>query len=118
MHLCLVLSPSSDPRVFIGEGGARMSPPSNWVLVPPGDAGLTRRVKAAGPSWAVQEKRGRKVFSKGLWAPAENVSAARAALEAERSTVAYAKRKQADAARRDETQAAYVITFEAEVLAY
>ena len=38
-----------------------MSPPLNWVCLPPGDAGLTRRVKAAGPSWAVVEKRGRKV---------------------------------------------------------
>ena len=28
--------------------------------MPPGDAGLTRRVKAAGPSWTVIEKRGRK----------------------------------------------------------
>jgi hypothetical protein len=118
MDRCLILSPSEDPRVFIGEGGVRMTPALDWVCVPPGDAGLTRRVKAAGPSWAVVEKRGRKVFSKGLWAPAANVSAARAALEAERSTVAYAKRRQADVARREETQAAYVVTFESEVHAY
>jgi len=118
MDHCLVLAPSADPRVFIGDGGVRMTPPVNWVCVPPGDAGLTRRVKAAGPSWAVVEKRGRKVFSKGLWAPCENVSAARAALEAERSTAAYAKKKQADATRRDRTQAAYVITFESEVREY
>jgi hypothetical protein len=115
---CLILAPTSDPRVFIAQGGARMTPPIDWVCVPPGDAGLTRRVKAAGPSWAVQEKRGRKVFSKGLWAPAANVAAARAALESERSTVAYAKRRQADVARREQTQAAYVVTFETEVLKY
>jgi hypothetical protein len=115
---CLILSPTADPRVFIGPDGTRMSPPLNWVCVPPGDAGLTRRVKAAGPSWAVVEKRGRKVFSKGLWAPCENVTNARAALEAERSTVAYAKRKTADAARREQTQAAYVVEFESEVLGY
>ena len=115
---CLTLSPTADPRVFVGDGGVRMTPPLNWVCVPPGDAGLTRRVKAAGPSWAVIEKRGRKVFSKGLWAPCENVAAARAALEAERSTVAYAKRRKADVARREETQAAYVVTFESEVFSY
>lgn len=116
--LCLVLAPTADARVFVDSAGTRMTPPLNWVCLPPGDAGLTRRVKAAGPSWAVVEKRGRKVFSKGLWAPAANVTAAREALEAERSTVAYAKRKQADATRRDDAQAAYVVTFESEVLAY
>ena len=31
---------------------------------------LTRRVKAAGEHWVVQEKKGRKIFSKGVWAPA------------------------------------------------
>jgi hypothetical protein len=117
-ELCLVLAPTTDARVFIDANGQRMSPPLNWVCLPPGDAGLTRRVKAAGPSWAVVEKRGRKVFSKGLWAPAANITAAREALQAERSTVAYAKRKQADATRRDDAQAAYVVTFESEVLAY
>jgi hypothetical protein len=33
------------------------------MLLPPGDAALTRRVKAADDHWVVQEKKGRKVFS-------------------------------------------------------
>ena len=87
----LTLAPTPDPRVFLAPDGRRLSPPADWACLPPGDAGLTRRVKAAGPSWQVIEKRGRKSFSKGLWAPRANIETARAALDAERSTEAYAK---------------------------
>ena len=111
----LVLAPTSDPRVFIAPDGRRCSPPESWACLPPGDAALTRRVKLAGPSWAVIEKRGRKAFSKGLWAPRETIEAMRVALEAERSTESYAKKRVADVARRERTQAEYVVTFETEV---
>ena len=114
----LVLAPTVDPRLFVAPDGARLSPPDGWVCLPPGDAALTKRVKQAGPSWAILEKRGRKVFSKGLWAPRENIVAAKTAVDAERSTVAYAKKRTADVARRERTQAEYVATFEAEVLAF
>jgi hypothetical protein len=112
----LTLAPTGDPRVFISPDGRRLSPPAGWACLPPGDAGLTRRVKAAGPSWAVIEKKGRKAFSKGLWAPAEHIERARAALDAERSTEGYAKKRVASVARREKTQAAYVVTFEQSVL--
>jgi hypothetical protein len=115
---CLVLAPTSDPRVFVAPDGARMSPPADWICLQPGDAALTRRVKQAGPSWAVLEKRGRKTFSKGLWAPRANVEAMRAAVESERSTESYAKKRVADVARRERAQAEYVVTFEQEVLAF
>lgn len=111
----LVLAPTSDPRIFIAPDGTRRSPPEGWACLPPGDAALTRRVKQAGPSWAVIEKRGRKAFSKGLWAPRENIEAVRLAVETERSTETYAKKRAADVARRERTQAEYVLTFEAEV---
>lgn len=111
----LTLAPTTDPRVFAAPDGKRLSPPAGWACLPPGDAGLTRRVKAAGPSWVVIEKRGRKAFSKGLWAPRENIEAAKAALDAERSTDAYAKKREADVARRERGHAEYVQTFELEV---
>ncbi|HEY1546415.1 MAG TPA: DUF2293 domain-containing protein [Kofleriaceae bacterium] len=114
----ITLAPTADPRVFVDPNGRRMSPPDGWVCLPPGDAGLTRRVKAAGPSWQVIEKRGRKAFSKGLWAPREHVEAARAALEAERSTDAYANKRAADVARRERGHAVYAQEFEAEVFAF
>ena len=114
----LTFAPTPDPRVFRAPDGTLKSPPAGWDCLPPGDAGLTRRVKAAGPSWVVQEKKGRKLFSRGLWASAETIDAARAALEAERSTDVYAKRRESDARRRDRDQAAYVTEFEGEVLAF
>ena len=85
--------------------------PADWVLVPPGDAALTRRVRAAGESWTVAEKRGRKVFSRGLWAPAATVARVKAELEAERATDAYARRREADAGRRERAQGEYVEEF-------
>ncbi|MBN9119858.1 MAG: DUF2293 domain-containing protein [Planctomycetes bacterium] len=85
--------------------------PDGWVLVPPGDAALTRRVRAAGESWSVAEKRGRKVFSRGVWAPGTTVERVKAELEAERSTDAYARRREADAGRREKAQAEYVEEF-------
>jgi hypothetical protein len=115
---CLVLSPTSDARVFLSRDGTRVTPPDDWSCLPPGDAALTRRVKQAGPSWAVIEMRGRKAFSKGLWAPRANIDIVRRAIEAERSTDAYAKKRHSDVARRERTQAAYVVTFETEVLAF
>jgi hypothetical protein len=111
----LVLAPTSDPRVFLAPDGRRLSPPTDWVCLPPGDAGLTRRVKKAGPSWAVVERHGRKLFSRGLWAPAANIEAARHALDSERATDVYARRRQSDTARRVRQQAEYVVEFEEEV---
>jgi Uncharacterized conserved protein (DUF2293) len=92
--------------------------PIGWVLLPPGDAALTRRVKAAGKHWVVQEKRGRKTFSRGVWAPGMTVDQIRAQLQAERSAPGFAKKKAADARRREEAQAAYVEDFHGAILAF
>lgn len=75
--------------------GKVLTAPAGWVLLPPGDAALTRRVKAAGDHWAVQEKKGRKIFSRGVWAPAATIDRILAELVAERSTESFAKRKEA-----------------------
>jgi TfoX/Sxy family transcriptional regulator of competence genes len=85
--------------------------PEGWVLLPPGDAALTRRVKAAGEAWAVAEKKGRKVFSRGGWAPATTVERVRSELEAERSTEGFTKRKEANARRREKSHTEYVEDF-------
>ncbi len=112
----LVLAPTAQPTVFLAPDGTKHMAPQGWGCLPPGDAGLTRRVKSLGPSWAIIEKRGRKAFSKGLWAPRENIEAAKLALEAERSTPAYAKKRASASARRGHEQASYVVSFEVEIL--
>jgi hypothetical protein len=93
-----------------------LRPPNDWELVPPGDPALTRRLKAAGPTWTVQEKRGRKTFSRGVWAARAVVEAIRAELAAERAEPQYARRREADARRREREQAAYVEEFRDTIL--
>jgi len=78
----------------------------------------TRRVKTMGPSWAVIEKKGRKAFSKGLWAPRENIDSVAQDIEKERSTESYARKRESDIARRHRAQAEYVVTFASEVESY
>lgn len=103
-------------QVLEGDAAKTYQPPPGWECLPPGDAALTRKVKATGPSVTLQEKRGRKIFSKGVWAPAPQIAAARAELEALRGSEQYQKKKQADRRRRDQKQEAYVEDFEAAVL--
>lgn len=95
--------------------GEVIAVPDTWDLLPPGDAGVTRRVKAAGPTWTVKERRGRREFSQGLWAEAAHIKHARQSMEATRSTPQYAKAKVAAKTRRDEKQGEYVEDFQAAV---
>lgn len=110
--------PGPRPNSVRTARGEVIATPEGWTLLPPGDAALTRRVKAAGPHWIVAEKKGRKVFSRGVWAPAETIERIAADLEAERSTEQFAKRKEADARRREKTQAAFVEDFTGAVLQF
>lgn len=100
------------------ETGEEVPPPAGWALLPPGDGGLTRRVKAAGPSWTITEKKGRRTFSRGVLAPAETIEREKARLEAERATPAYRKKLEASRQRRAAEHAAYVKEFHGEVLAF
>ena len=111
-------APGPTPNTVRATDGKILTAQNGWVLFPPGDAALTRRVKAAGDHWVVQEKKGRKLFSRGVWAPASTIERIRAELEAERSTEGYAKRKVADAKRRENVQAEYVEDFTGAVLTF
>ncbi len=110
--------PGPTPNTVRTADGKVLNVPDGWVLLPPGDAALTRRVKAASAHWVVQERRGRKIFSKGVWAPATTIERIRAELEAERSTESFAKKKVADARRRQKAQAGYVEDFHGAVVAF
>ncbi len=106
-----MFTPGPTPNTVRAADGKVLTAPEGWILLPPGDAALTRRVKAAGEHWIVAEKRDRKVFSRGVWASATTIERIRAELTAERATEGFAKRKEADARRRDKAQAEYVEDF-------
>lgn len=106
-----IFTPGPTPNTVRAADGRILTAPEGWILLPPGDAALTRRVKAAGDHWVVAEKKGRKVFSRGIWAPATNIERIRADLEVERATEGFSKKKEADARRREKAQAEYVEDF-------
>jgi hypothetical protein len=107
----LTFTPGPSPNTVRAADGKVLTVPEGWTLLPPGDAALTRRVKATGDHWVVAETKGRKVFSRGVWAPAATIERIRADLEAERSTESFAKKKVGDAQRREKVQAEYVEEF-------
>ncbi|MEO6810640.1 MAG: DUF2293 domain-containing protein [Isosphaeraceae bacterium] len=111
-------APGPNPNTVQTPDGKVHNPPEGWVLLPPGDPGLTRRVKAAGDHWIVQERVGRRTFSKGVLASSATIDRIRAELEAERSTESYAKKQEAAARRRDKVQGEYVEDFQGAVLAF
>jgi hypothetical protein len=111
-------APGPTPKTVRAADGTILAAPEGWVLLPPGDAGLTRRVKAAGDHWVVQEKRGRKTVSRGVWASAATIDRVRAELETERSTEGYARRQEAASRRREAAQSEYVKDFHDTILAF
>ena len=117
-HEKLEVSPGPTERSVKTLDGEIKQVPATWDLLPPGDAGLTRRLKSLGPSWTVKEKKGRRSFSKGVWAPADLIASARSSVESDREKPGYAKRKAADADRREKKQAAYVEDFHGAVVAF
>jgi hypothetical protein len=112
------VAPGPSPRTVRTAAGAVVAVPVGWVLLPPGDPGLTRRVKAAGDHWVVQEKHGRRMFSRGVWAPAATIDRIRAELEVERATEGYARKQEQAARRREQVQEGYVEDFRAAVHAF
>ena len=111
-------APGPSPHTVLAADGKIHAVPAGWTLLQPGDAALTRRVKAGGDHWVVAEKRGRKVFSRGVWAPAATIERIRAELDGKRATESFAKKKEADTRRRDKAQAEYVEDFYGAVLAF
>jgi TfoX/Sxy family transcriptional regulator of competence genes len=114
----LNVQPGPRPNTVKFADGKIGSVPDDWKLLPPGDAALTRRVKTAGQHWVVQEKKGRRTFSRGVWAAAETIAKIQKELQAERSHPSHAKKQAAAKARRDREQVSYTNDFESAVRNY
>lgn len=113
-----VCSPGPDDQSVRIAQGVVLRPPPDWTFLPAGDGLLTRRVKAAGPTWQVVERKGRKVFAQGVWAPAARIDAIRAEVDRERQDPAYGKRLQASRARRAQSERTYAEDFTGAVFAF
>lgn len=111
-------APGPKPLTVTAANGQVLPVPAGWALLPPGDAALTRRVKAAGEHWVVQERVGRRMFSHGVYASSETIERIRGELLAERAAPSYARRQAAAASRREKIQGEYVEDFHQAVLDY
>ncbi len=106
------------PRHVLSLDSRVLPVPEDWALLPPGDAALSRRIKEDGPTWTVIEPKGRKRFSKGIWAPAARIEALRAQLAIEREDPSYSKKLEASRRRREAEQVEYVEDFTSAVQSF
>lgn len=112
-----IVSPGKNGQV-INEYGISEKPPTGWVFLPAGDAAITRKVTAKGKYWRVQFKKGRRLMSKGLWAPAETITEAKRLVSEMRNAPDYEQKKASAKRAREKKQQAYEIDFERAVSTY
>lgn len=104
--------------IIYSESGERLVIPEKWSFLKAGDAAVTRSIKGKGTTWVVQERRGRRVISKGIWADSRHIRESKAEVAAKRVTPEYAKRRRSDLARRAAKQQQYLVDFCAAVVAF
>ncbi len=110
--------PFSKPRHVLSQDARVLAVPDDWELLPPGDAALSRRIKQDGPTWTVIEMKGRKRFSRGIWAPAARIAALRAERVGERQDPAYQRKLESGRKRRAAEQVVYAEDFRAAVFTF
>jgi hypothetical protein len=105
-------------NILLNKYGEKVVPPKDWGFLPSGDAAITRKITSKGVFWRVQFKKGRRMISKGIWAPKEVIEEARAEVEKMRSSDTYQKKRVADLKRRAKKQDEYENEFLDEVEKY
>jgi len=101
---CLQMGPGGKP---VDSEGKEVTIPQDWGFLPAGDAGLTRKVTAQSRFWRLQARMGRRIISKGVWAPETIIEKARAEVEVQRASSEYQQRLAGDRRRREAKQQAY-----------
>jgi hypothetical protein len=110
--------PAPLARHVLNEHGLLEAVPAHWALLPPGDAALSRRIKQDGPTLTVIELKGRKRFSRGIWAPADRIAALRAARLLERADPAYQRKLDAGRRRAVAAEEDYAVDFRDAVVGF
>ena len=98
--------------------GKVFSVPTGWKNLPAGDASVTRKVKSLGPTWTVQEKKGRKAFSHGVWAAKEQIEEAVTLVEAQRADPKHQKKLAQVKVRRDEKETVFGEDFQQAIIQF
>ena len=113
----LEVRPFSKPHHVLSADGCILAIPAGWSLLPPGDAALSRRIKQDCSTWTMIEVKGRKRFSRGIWAPAARIEALKAELLVERQDPSYQRKLDSGRKRRAAEQVVYAEDFRGAVLA-
>lgn len=92
---------------LIGANNEKVVPPEDWAFLPAGDAAITRKVKAKDVYWKVQTQIGRRIISKGIWAPAVTITQAQQEVETLRASESYQNKLAGDRHRRALKQSEY-----------
>ena len=103
---------------FLTEAGSVIKPPADWTLLLPGDAALTRAIKKVTPFWKIEVKKGRRIYSGGIWAPDNIIRKIRQELEENRNTPEYLRKKEYTKNRRKRIQEEYVSSFQTAIIDY
>jgi len=109
-----IINCTRDNRL-VDDHGKEVHPPKGWIFLPAGDAGLTRKVTAKKQYWKAVFRKGRRVMSKGVWAPVDIISNARAEIQVVRSTDQYKKRLDAGRRYREKKEEQYCVDFYLEI---
>lgn len=100
---------------LITQTGDFFVPPKHWSFLPAGDAGVTRKITARGIYYRVQVKKGRRLISKGIWAPTNIIAESKNEVVTTRSTDEYKIKLNKDRERRAKKQLEYEAEFCGEI---
>jgi len=92
--------------------------PTGWENLPAGDASVTRKLKSLGPTWTVQEKKGRKAFSHGVWAAKQQIKQAITLVEAQRADPKYQKKLDQVKVRREAKETVFGEDFQQAIMQF
>jgi len=90
--------------------------PEGWDSLPPGDAFVTKQVKMMGPYWVAKKPAKGYTRTLGIWAPKENIEAARKL--AEETRIQREVKRDISRAQREKQEAKYQEHFAAAVYEY
>ncbi len=103
---------------LIDDKGIKQTPPTDWTFLPAGDAGVTRKVTSQKIYWKVVFKKGRRIMSKGVWAPKQIIDWAIKEVNTTRSTEEYEKKRRYQLNKRQEKQDLYETEFNQAVISF